>query len=548
MLGTMILVAPLQAQQGDREDEPQSARPAHLNPPASPALTPQQALASFHLAEPDLKLELFACEPMIQDPIAMSFDEAGRAWVVEMRGFMPDLEGSGEMEPVGRVSVLEDTDDDGRADRSTVFLDGLILPRAVAPAHGGALIADHDRLLFARDTDGDGRADDVQVVDEAYAEDGNVEHRANGLCRAMDNWYYNARSTKRYRFVDGRWIWQRTERRGQWGISQDDFGRLYYNYNWDQLRTDTASPNALMRHPHHEPTTGSNAAVALSQRVFPVRMGTGVNRGYRPGVLDERGYLTQFASACGPLIYRGDALGADWVGNAMVCGTGANLVKRNRITQTGLNLSAVDVYPDRELLASTDERFRPVNLANGPDGALYIVDMYRGVIQHRAFMTTYLHRESEERRLAVPVHMGRIYRLTRQGTTKRTRCDLASAANQDLIAALQHANGWVRDTAQRLLVGRADRSVVPALIQLAQSDKDPRTRTHALWVIEALGSSDLQAFLPLLDDPSVSLVAQAVRVMTRLAGDQKAMLFDALNQHLATAPIEVRLEIMLPLA
>src|SRR3954469_7086413 len=146
----------------------QNGRPAAARDEAAPVLTPEQERKSFQIAD-GFRAELVACEPMVQDPVAMTFDERGRLWVVEMRGFMPDVEGHGEEEPVGRVSVLEDTDGDGRMDRSHVFLDGLVLPRVVAVVRGGALVGDPKRLWFARDTDGDGVADEKTLVDENYA-------------------------------------------------------------------------------------------------------------------------------------------------------------------------------------------------------------------------------------------------------------------------------------------------------------------------------------------------------------------------------------------
>ncbi|MHC4994244.1 MAG: DUF7133 domain-containing protein, partial [Planctomycetota bacterium] len=317
LIGALLGVLDSHAQLGDKEWEKQENITARFEPGPSPPLSPEQAMASFELVD-GFRLELVASEPLVEDPIVVTFDEDGRMWVVEMRGFMPNLAGDGEDEPVGRISILTDDNGDGAFDRRRTYLDGLVLPRALAITGKGVLFADNERLNYAEDRDGDGQADYQEVIDADYASGGNVEHRANGLLRGIDNWYYNAKSRYRYRLIDGVWVKEETEFRGQWGISHDNHGRLYYNYNWDQLRADLAPPSYLMRNPNHQSTTGMNIAVSTDQGVYPIRMNTGVNRGYRPGVLNEKGRLYQFASACSPLVYRGDQFPDEFVGDAFV--------------------------------------------------------------------------------------------------------------------------------------------------------------------------------------------------------------------------------------
>src|SRR5687768_13649430 len=296
----------------------------------SPERSPEEELETFQV-EPGLKLQLVAAEPMVQDPVVCTFDEDGRLWVVEMRSYMPDMEGEGEREPIGRVSVLEDTDEDGMMDRSTIYLDSLIMPRALAITSDGVLVVWEESLWNTRDTNGDLVADSRTLIDSLYAVSTLPEHTANGLWRGIDNWYYNAKSRARYRLVDGVWKKDSTEFRGQWGISHDDAGRLYYNYNWSQLHADLVPPEYFSRNKNHTPTTGIDHGLTIDRRIYPIRPNPAVNRGYIPGTLDEQGRLLEFTAACSPLVYRSRTLPAEFSGNVFVCEPSGNLIKRNVI-------------------------------------------------------------------------------------------------------------------------------------------------------------------------------------------------------------------------
>jgi glucose/arabinose dehydrogenase/mono/diheme cytochrome c family protein len=516
----LLCVSPVVAQVGDKKGEKQEPLPSHLQPPPSPVLSPAEALASFKLVE-GFKIELVASEPLVQDPVALTFDGDGRIWVVEMRGYMPTIDGAGENVETGRISVLEDTDGDGRVDKSTIFLDKLVLPRAIALVKGGALVVAASKLWFAEDTDGDGRADKTTLVEPDYAVRGNIEHQPNGLMRALDNWIYNAKSQNRYRFIDGQWAKQRTEFRGQWGITQDNYGRLFYNVNDSQLRGDVTPPGYIGRNANYKCANGLNLAIATNQHVFPIRMNTGVNRGYRTDVLDAAGRLREFTAACAPVIYRGDNFPVEFQGNAFVCEPGANLIKRNIVFDQGLAISSQFAYPDHEFLASTDERFRPVNAFNSPDGALYIVDMYRGILQHRAYMTTHLRNEILSRGLDRPINLGRIYRIvsTKKAPGKLPR--MSKESSMELVGHLSHPNGWWRDTAQRLLVERGDRSVVPALVDLARKGPNPLGRIHALWTLEGLKPPNPISLLQALEDSEPKVRVAAVRVLESLSTENE---------------------------
>ena len=484
-------------------------------PPSSPPVhSPAEEAASFKFAEPGYRIELVASEPLVEDPVAITFDGEGRLWVVEMRGYMQNINRQGVKDPIGRVSVLEDIDNDGLMDKSTVFLDGLVLPRAVSIQPDGVLIAEDKPLWFAQDRDGDLVADRKMLVDPDYALD-SIEHSANGLVRAIDNWIYNAKEGHRYRRQGNEWIRGETEKRGQWGICQDDFGRLFYNYNHSQLHADIVPPNALTRNPNHNPSTGLSVGVAPSNRVFPIRPTLATNRGYIPGVLDKRGRIKEFTSACAPLIYRG-GLFQEFRGNSFVCETVGNLIKRSVLTDQGITISGSAAYPDRDFLASTDERFRPCWLTAGPDGAIYIADIYRGVVQDGPHMSPYLREHSIARRMDRPIHQGRIWRVVPTNFSQPGRPAFSRMKVDDLVQCLTHADGWWRDMAQMHLVERNLRSTISALREMALRHDRPLARLHALWTLEGLRDPDPARLLPALRDPSTRVQTAALRILPSL--------------------------------
>ncbi|GJM30214.1 MAG: hypothetical protein DHS20C17_28490 [Cyclobacteriaceae bacterium] len=483
----------------------------------SPPLAPDQELKTFNLA-PGFSAELVASEPIVQDPVVIQFDEDGRLWVVEMRGFMPDIDGNGEDQPVGRVSILLDKNNDGLMDSSIVFADSLVLPRSLAIVKDGALIAEDQILWFMEDRNGDLRADKRMVVDSAYGKRGVVEHAPNGLWRGIDNWYYNAKSSYRYRQIDGQWVKQQTEFRGQWGICHDNLGRLYYNYNWSQLHADLVPPNYLSANPHHQSTSGIDHAVSLDRQIFPARENPAINRGYIEGTLDEHGRLIEFTSACAPYIYRGDLFNPEIVGDAFVCEPTGNLIRQNRIRQEGLYPVAKNAYQHKDFLASSDERFRPVWLTSGPDGALYVADMYRGIIQHGLYMSPYLRETTLNRKLDQPVNLGRIWRVLPENVKLTPSKRLSTASNQELVILLGHKNGWYRDMAQRILVERNDIKSAELLKNVILQHPDELAQLHAIWVMEGLGFDDAAFYLQVIrENQNSSVKAAAIRVLESLA-------------------------------
>ncbi len=482
----------------------------------SPALSPEEELKSFRLA-PGLKIELVAAEPLVQEPVVIQFDSKGRLWVVEMRSFMQDIDGTDENAPIGRVSVLLDDDDDGKMDRSVVFADSLVLPRSIAFVADGVLIAEDEPLWLYQDLDGDLMADTRMLVDSAYGKKGIVEHAPNGLLSGHDGWLYNAKSDHRYKNIEGKWVKEKTEFRGQWGISKDDVGRLYYNYNWSQLHADLVPPNYLSRNPHHNPTTGIDVGLTVDRSVFPIRPNLAANRGYLPETLDAEGKIKEFTSACSPFVYRGDLLAEEYQGNVFVCEPVGNLIKRNLVAEDSYKLHAEYAYDSTEFLASTDERFRPVALTSGPDGALYVADMYHGIIEHGIYMTEYLRNIILERKLESPVHCGRIWRIVPEHHQQVSGVDLESLSIANLVSMLDHGNGWYRDQAQKLIVERNDQKAIALLVGKASDQSSLfTTRIHALWSLFDMGMKDPKIYVAALKDSNSHVQALAIRLLERL--------------------------------
>ena len=486
-------------------------------PPPAP-LSWEDELKTFKV-EKGFHIELVASEPMIESPVAISFDEKGRLYVVEMRGYMHDLEGGGEKEATGRVSLLEDTDGDGRMDKATPFLDSLVMPRAVLAVNGGALIAVPPNLYFCKDTDGDGKADVKDVVATDFGTlGGQPEHMANTPVWAMDNAIWSAGYSTRFKLRSGVWQKDTGLGRGQWGLCQDDFGRLYFNYNSDMLRADLLPTEAFTRNPLLRNATSINAKVAADQTLYPSHPTPGVNRGYDPKSLRADGTLSKPTGTCGALIYRGDAFPAAYRGNAFIPEPCANLVKRFTMSEKDGIVKATNTAKTTEFLTSTDERFRPVQAANGPDGALYLVDMYRGIIQHQSFLTHYLIANIKDRKLESPFNQGRIWRIVPDAKERPQPVKVSKDVN-----LLTHSNGWVRDTAQRLLVESGDASTVPALKEML-ADKSALARLHALWTLDGLAAVTPDLLRTAFADKDAQVRAAAVRISARdLAPDLFAL-------------------------
>jgi mono/diheme cytochrome c family protein/glucose/arabinose dehydrogenase len=504
---------------------PKSAGPEQFEikfklPPPKP-LSPEEELKTFKLPK-GFHAELVAAEPMIETPIAMSWDEQGRLFVCEMRDYMHDVEGKGEDQPTGRIVMLEDTDGDGKMDRRAVFADRLLMPRAVLCVNGGALVAEPPVLWFMKDMNGDGVADVKEQVSDTYAtRGGQPEHMANSPTRFLDNWIYSANHGIRYKLKDGKWVSESTASRGQWGMTQDDYGRSFYNFNSDFLRSSFVPETLYKRNPNFPASAGAGVQIMKDQTCWPSHPTPGVNRGYEPKQLREDGTLAKCTATCGAGVYRGGLFGKEFAGNVFIPEPSGNLVKRVIIDEKDGILTARNAYGDKtEFMTSTDERFRPVNAYTGPDGALYITDMYRGVIQHKSFLTHYLIANILDRKLEQPVNQGRIWRIVPDGAKPKTV--KLPADNEGIAGLLGHENGVIRDTAQRVLVEKKDATIAPAIANIATTSKNPLAKIHALWTLEGMAALTPEVLTACMEDKNAKVRATAIRIADRTLAPELA--------------------------
>ena len=519
----------LDAPKGKAEPAPKKKGYTYVIPfdeiPPSPALSPKEALQSFVLHE-DFEISTVVHEPEVQNPLAVRFDGDGRMWVVEMRAYMPNANGEGEEEPIGRISIHEDTNDDGFYDRTSVFLDGLNQPRSIAFYKNGIFYGGHEKLYFVENLDG--KAGKMTVIDEEYTQGGNVEHRTNALHRGLDNWIYNVKSDTRYREIDGQWVKEKTSFRGQWGMSQDNYGRLFYNENWFGIQTDQLLPNTLMRNPNYLLGGGHSTRISYRDQLYPARVTPGVNRGGE-GDLDEKGYLKAATGAAGPVAYRGDQFPAEFQNTALFCEPTANLVRMIHVVRKDGMMSGEHRMGGREFLASTDERFRPVNLFTAPDGTLYVVDMYHGIIQHKHYLTKYLREHIAHRNLESHPRLGRIYRVKYRDNPRGPKPEMMGKDISEWVGYLSHPNGWWRDTAQHLIVDSGSVDVVPLLTALAEDAGKPLGQLHALWTLEGLGQINLEAITGAMNSADPYVVESAIRLAALLPSDQAVTLLPKLG-------------------
>jgi mono/diheme cytochrome c family protein/glucose/arabinose dehydrogenase len=516
--------------------------PANLIPKA-PVLSAKDSLNTFQIAH-GFSVTPFATEPMVEKPVALDYDPAGRLWVCEMRGYMPNIDGKGEEQPIGRIVILEDSNQDGIADKSTIFLDKILLPRAIAVYPDGILYGDEKNLSFIK-RDGLKPSGKSEIAIPKFMDGGNVEHKPNGLVRGLDNWLYIAKSDKRIRRApDGSWISENTTFRGQWGVAFDNYGRIFYNTNSQFLMGDFVAPNLLDGNPSVKTKTNTTSSIG-SNKPFPIRVTPGVNRaymqksnGYGADTLDPKTFkLTSCTAAAGFAIYRGTNFPKDWQNTALITESSINLIKAIKVSEAGNKFTGSHTFPDKEWIASTDERFRPVNIYNAPDGSVHLLDMYHGIIQHKTFLTTYLRNYYLQLGLDAPgTGHGRIYRISHKDGKSETVPNMDSLSAAELVKLLAHPNGWHRDMAQRVLVDRKDTSAASLLEQTITASTNPLAQMHALWTLEGLGKLSAAHVTMALNSQDPKVRVSALWAASKLPPNEIAAAGPAIIAFEATTP------------
>lgn len=485
---------------------------------SSEQVPPKADLSEFILSD-SLQIELVANEPMVILPVAMTQDDSGRIWVVEMPGYMRDINGSGETIADGRIVRLKDNNGDGIADKRVVFLDSLLNPRSLTFAYGGLLYTDGTALKWVNTSNDE--VGKTVIVDSVYVIGGNIEHQPNGLLYHLDNWIYSAKSNVRYQQKNGVWKKEVTSFRGQWGIAMDQYGRLLYNNNSVPLAGDFTLPNVILQNPYLPIKEHTSILYTKDFEVFPIQA-TAVNRGYQDGVLDENGKLKAYTSACSPLAFYGSKLPVSYQGNAFVCAPEANLIARYQLHQNGFQLEAERPDSTTEFLVSKEESFRPVGLHTSYDGALYIVDMRKGIIQHSAYMSSYLREKILQKGLEKINNRGRIYRVSakQQDYEKQnlSRIDLA-----DYPLLLQHPSLSLRMQVQKILVHRKDPASVNALVNIAKEDSSPVGQIHALWTLQGMDLLEASTLLAAAASPHETVLSHVLILSARQSSFSPAL-------------------------
>jgi mono/diheme cytochrome c family protein/glucose/arabinose dehydrogenase len=483
-------------------------------------LSPEATMAAIELP-PGYHLELVACEPMIREPAALAWDGNGRMYVAELRTYMQDIDGSAELEPTSRISRLEDTDGDGRMDKHTVFVDGLLLPRMILPLQDSVVVRETNTLdLYEyRDTNGDGVADEKTLVYAGGNRGGNLEHQPSGLDWNIDNLLYVTYTDRRYRYRDGKiTALPLPAGEGQWGITHDDWGQCYYSLAGGEVVATNFQQNL-----QYGKLDLPGQLAAGFDECWPIDAIPDVQGG--PSRIRANNTLNHFTACCGQVVYRGDRLPRELYGNLFVPEPVGRLVRRAIVRDDRGKRVLTNAHEGAEFLRTKDANFRPVNMYTAPDGTLYIVDMYRGIIQEGNWVQkgSYLRGVVQQYGLDRNIGRGRIYRLVHDGYARGPQPHMLDETTAELVVHLSHPNGWWRDTAQKLIVLRGDRSVVPALRTVMNGDPVPVARLHAMWTLHGLDALTGADVIGRLDDADPRVRAAAIRAGERfLSGEVQA--------------------------
>jgi putative membrane-bound dehydrogenase-like protein len=483
--------------------------------------SPEASLRSIR-TKSGLEVELVAAEPLVTSPVAIDWGTDGRLWVCEMFDYPMGTDQN--WQPGGRVKCLADRDGDGRYDDATIFLENLPFPTGVTAWGRGVLVCAAPDIIYAQDTDGDGRADKVEKLFSGFATD-NYQARVNSLSLGLDNWIYGANGLLggiitgkhgsldirnrdfRFRAVQG--PMEPVTGLTQQGRVRDDWGRWF--------GCDNGNP--LFHYPHEERYLRRNPHVTMPAPTVRPKANFDVGRVYPISRTLERfndpDNTNRMTSACGLGLYRDVLLGEQYADNAFVCEPVHNLVHRMIISgdDPGMTQRRADDEKESEFLASTDNWFRPVQVRTGPDGALYVVDMYRFLIEHPRWIPA---KRLAELDVRAGSDKGRIYRIRAKGTTLRRVRDLTKLSGGELAGALDTPNGTERDRVHVELLARHDAVAAPVLERLATGATMPQVRVQALAALEGLDALTLPVLERALGDAEARVRQHAVRLCDSL--------------------------------
>lgn len=514
---------------GDTEPGPRSA---------------QRSLGSMRVQD-GFRVELVAAEPLVMDPVAIDWGPDGKLWVAEMADYPLGMDDQGE--PGGRVRFLEDTNQDGKYDSSTLFMDKIPYPTGVMAWRDGVIVSAAPSLFFAADRDQDGRAEVVQELYRGFGE-GNQQHRVNGFERGLDNWIYLANgdsggeveSLKTGARVNlgGQDLRIRPDRgmidlqtgRTQFGRHRDDHGNWFGCSNPLPVRHFVLADHYMRRNPFVTPPPARRDIARVDNtQLFPLSRVLSHWSGYRP---PAPGSGHKFTSACSTMVYRDTLLGHDFHGDTFTCAPVHNLIHRRKLVPSGVSFESTrpDDNTQHEFLASTDSWFRPATVTTGPDGALWIVDMYRLVIEHPEWIDD---QREKELFLRAGHDRGRIYRVFPDQVAPRPMVNLDALESPAVADLLESANGRVRDLAQQVLIARANPALSGKLEQMALQSKTPMGRLHALCTLDGLGQLPPETLIRALTDPSATVRRHAIRLCEqplRKADETARKIMAALNQ------------------
>jgi putative membrane-bound dehydrogenase-like protein len=536
-------------------------------------LAPREALITFRVPK-GFKVELVACEPDVIDPVAMAFDDKGRIFVAEMPGYPNDGVATGKITS-GRIKLLEDKDGDGFYETSTIFLDGLRFPTSVMPYRGGLLVVNAPDLIYCEDTKGTGKADKVRTLYTGFVLN-NIQQLPSGLQWGLDNWIHacaggaggsitsaekpNAPAVvlrgRGFRFrPDQPASLEPTSGGGQFGLASDAWGHWFTATNSQHLRHIVLPDHYLRRNPNLPVSTTTldipdHGAACKVHRMSPyeswrverttVRKEGPDAKRFPPNELVPGGYIT---SACSPLVYEADLFPKEYRGNVFVCEPANNLIHRDVLELKGPTFVAKRAADEAncEFLASTDTWCRPVCLTLGPDGAIYVLDFYRKVIETPLSL-------SEDMKRTLPLKSqgkGRIWRIVPEGKRAAARPNLTKATTEELVKHLDHPNYWWRITAQRLLIERKDRAAFPLLVKLAKEAKLPEGRVHALCALDGLDSLHRELVELALQDDDARVRAHAVRLLEPWLAAKDEFGDQAVRKLCEDPALEVRFQVAL---